>query len=113
MSHWIYLAIAIVAEVIGTSFLKSSAGMTRLVPSIAVTVSYVIAFYFLSLTLRTLPLGIAYAVWAGAGMALIALSGYVVFGQVLDRPAIVGIALIVAGVAVINLSSSSITHLGG
>lgn len=113
MSHWIYLAIAIVAEVIGTSFLKSSEGMTRLAPSIAVTVSYVIAFYFLSLTLRTMPLGIAYAVWAGAGMALIALSGYVIFGQALDVPAIVGIALIVAGVVVINLSSSSIPHARG
>lgn len=113
MSHWIYLAIAIVAEVIGTSFLKSSEGMTRLVPSIAVTVSYVIAFYCLSLTLKTMPLGIAYAVWAGAGMALIALSGYFVFGQALDLPAIAGISLIVAGVAVINLFSSSITHAGG
>lgn len=113
MSHWIYLAIAIVAEVIGTSFLKISEGMTRLAPSIAVTVSYVIAFYFLSLTLRTMPLGIAYAVWAGAGMALITLSGYVIFGQALDVPAIVGIALIVAGVVVINLSSSSIPHARG
>lgn len=108
MSHWLFLAIAIVAEVIGTSFLKSSEGMTRLWPSLAVTVSYVIAFYFLSLTLKTLPLGIAYAVWAGVGMALIALSGYVVFGQSLDLPAIAGISLIIAGVAVINLFSSNV-----
>ena len=108
MNHWIYLAIAIVAEVIGTSFLKSSDGFTRLGPSLMVVMSYVIAFYFLALTLRTLPVGVAYAVWAGAGMALIALAGYFVFGQALDAAAIVGILLIVAGVAVINLFSTSI-----
>lgn len=108
MIHWAYLAIAILAEVLGTSFLKQAEGFTRLWPSVTVIVSYVVAFYFLSLTLRTLPVGIAYAVWAGAGVALIALVGLVVFGQALDWPALLGIALIVVGVAVINLFSSAI-----
>jgi small multidrug resistance pump len=113
MSHWTYLAIAIVAEVIGTSFLKSAEGFTRLLPSAIVVVTYVVAFYFLGLTLKTLPVGIAYAVWAGAGVALITLVGYLFFGQALDAPARIGIVLIVAGVAVINLFSASIRHGGG
>jgi small multidrug resistance pump len=113
MSHWTCLAIAIVAEVIGTSFLKSAEGFTRLLPSAIVVVTYVVAFYFLGLTLKTLPVGIAYAVWAGAGVALITLVGYLFFGQALDAPALIGIVLIVAGVAVINLFSASVRHGGG
>ncbi len=112
MSHWTCLAIAIVAEVIGTSFLKSSEGFTRLLPSAIVVVTYVIAFYFLGLTLKTLPVGIAYAVWAGAGVALITLVGYLFFGQALDAPALIGIVLIASGVAVINLFSASVRHGG-
>jgi len=119
MSHWTYLAIAIVAEVIGTSFLKSSEGFTKLLPSAIVVVTYVIAFYFLGLTLKTLPVGIAYAVWAGAGVALITLVGYLItlvgylfFGQALDAPALIGIVLIASGVAVINLFSASVRHGG-
>ncbi|MCU0812477.1 MAG: SMR family transporter [Thiobacillaceae bacterium] len=112
MSHWTCLAIAIVAEVIGTSFLKSSEGFTRLLPSAIVVVTYVIAFYFLGLTLKTLPVGIAYAVWAGAGVALITVVGYLFFGQALDAPALIGIALIASGVAVINLFSASVRHGG-
>lgn len=108
MTHWVYLAIAIVAEVIGTSFLKQAEGFTRLWPSVAVILSYVVAFYFLSLTLRTLPVGIAYAVWAGTGVALIALVGFIFFGQLLDWPALIGIALIIAGVAIINIFSTAI-----
>lgn len=108
MTHWIYLAVAIVAEVVGTSFLKQADGFTRLWPSVTVIASYIVAFYFLSLTLKTLPVGIAYAVWAGAGVALIAMAGFVFFGQALDWPALLGIALIVLGVAVINLFSSTI-----
>ncbi|HKK55544.1 DMT family transporter [Marinobacter sp.] len=108
MIHWAYLAIAILAEVLGTSFLKQAEGFTRLWPSVTVIVSYIVAFYFLSLTLRTLPIGIAYAVWAGAGVALIALVGFVFLGQELDGPALIGIGLIVAGVAVINLFSSAV-----
>ena len=108
MPHWFYLSIAIVAEVIGTSFLKSAEGFTRLVPSVVVVTSYVVAFYFLSLALKTLPVGVAYAIWAGVGVALIALAGYLFFGQALDTPAIVGMTLIVAGVLVINLFSQTV-----
>ncbi len=110
MPHWLYLSIAIVAEVIGTSFLKSAEGFTRLVPSVVVIVAYVVAFFFLGLALKTLPVGIAYAIWAGAGVALIALVGYAVFDQPLDTPAIVGIVLIVIGVAVINLFSKTLAN---
>lgn len=113
MSHWFYLSIAIVAEVIGTSFLKESAGLTKLVPSVVVVIGYVVAFYCLGLTLKTLPIGIAYAIWAGAGVALMAIAGYVFFRQMLDAPAVVGILLIVSGVAVINLFSTSVGHGGG
>lgn len=108
MTHWIYLAVAIVAEVVGTSFLKQADGFTRLWPSVIVIGSYIVAFYFLSLALKTLPVGIAYAVWAGTGVALIALAGFVFFGQMLDWPAVLGIALIVSGVAVINLLSATV-----
>lgn len=107
MPHWLYLSIAIVAEVVGTSFLKSAEGFTRLGPSLGVVVSYVIAFFFLGLALKTVPVGIAYAIWAGAGVALIALAGYVFFGQHLDAPALIGMALIVAGVVVINVFSQT------
>lgn len=107
--QWIYLSIAIAAEVTGTSFLKSSAGFTRLWPSIAVLIGYGLAFYFLALTLKTMPVGIAYAVWAGAGIALIALVGWAFFGQVLDLPAVVGIGLIIAGVVVLNVFSKAVS----
>ena len=110
--HWLYLGTAIVAEVIGTSFLKSSEGFTRMLPSLVVLVSYAAAFYLLSLTLKTLPVGIAYAVWSGVGVALIAVIGAVVFGQTLDLAGILGIALIVAGVVVINVFSSSVARGG-
>jgi small multidrug resistance pump len=112
MSHWIALALAIISEVIGTSFLKSAAGFTRLAPSLIVIVAYVASFYFLSLALKTLPLGIAYAVWAGTGVALIALAGFAFFGDKLDAAAIIGILLIVSGVVVINVFSSSVAHGG-
>jgi len=109
MPHWLYLSIAIVAEVIGTSFLKSAEGFTRLVPSLVVVVSYLTAFFFLSLVLKTLPVGIAYAIWAGIGVALIALVGYAFFGQPLDAPAIIGITLIIVGVVVINVFSHTVS----
>ena len=102
-----YLAVAIVAEVIATSALKASEGFSRLVPSLAVVAGYGIAFFCLSLTLRTIPVGIVYAIWSGVGIVLIALAGYFVFGQVLDAPALIGMGLIVAGVLVINLFSRS------
>lgn len=107
---WLYLLLAIVAEVIATSALKSSAGFTRLLPSLAVVVGYGVAFYFLSLTLRSIPVGVAYAVWSGAGIVLISLVGRVLFGQRLDTPALVGIGLILAGVLVLQLFSDSSAH---
>ena len=105
-----YLAVAIVAEVIATSALKASEGFSRLVPSLVVVAGYGIAFFCLSLTLRTIPVGIVYAIWSGVGIVLIALAGYFVFGQVLDAPALIGMGLIVAGVLVINLFSRSAAH---
>ncbi|MCE8013675.1 DMT family transporter [Billgrantia desiderata] len=102
---FVYLALAIVAEVVATSALKATHGFTRLVPSLVVVVGYAIAFYMLSLVLRTIPVGIAYAIWAGLGIVLVALVGIVVYGQRPDLPAVLGIALIVAGVVVIQLFS--------
>ena len=110
MQQWIYLTVAIFSEVIATSALKATEGFSRLVPSLVVVAGYAAAFFFLSLTLRTIPVGIAYAVWAGAGVALIALIGWLFLGQNLDPPAILGLALIVAGVVVINVFSKSFTH---
>jgi small multidrug resistance pump len=108
--HWIYLAIAIVAEVMGTSFLKASAGFTKPLPSLAVVVGYGLAFFFLSRTLDTIPVGVAYAVWSGAGVTLVAAIGWLFMGQKLDLAAIVGMGLIVAGVVVLNLFSKSAAH---
>lgn len=102
---YLYLSTAIVAEVIGTSALKASEGFTRLGPSLITILGYAAAFYFLSLTLKTIPVGIAYAIWSGVGIVLISLIGYALFRQTLDLPAIIGMALIIAGVAVINLFS--------
>ena len=110
MQQWIYLTVAIFSEVIATSALKATEGFSRLGPSLIVVAGYAAAFFFLSLTLRTIPVGIAYAVWAGAGVALIALIGWLFLGQNLDTPAILGLALIVAGVVVINVFSKSVTH---
>jgi small multidrug resistance pump len=105
MQQWLFLAIAIVSEVIATSALKASAGFTRPLPSLVVVLGYGVAFYFLSLTLKTVPVGVAYAIWSGAGVALIALIGWAFLGQRLDAPAIIGLGLIVAGVVVINVFS--------
>jgi small multidrug resistance pump len=107
---YLYLAIAILGEVVATSALKASDQLTRPLPSMIVMVGYAVAFYFLSLALRTLPLGIAYAIWAGAGTMLIALVGCVVFQQVLDAAAIVGIALMLVGAVIVNVWSSSGSH---
>ena len=108
--QWVYLAIAIVSEVIATSALKAAEGFTRLVPSVLVVIGYAWAFYFLSLTLRTIPLGVAYAIWAGVGVALVALVGWVLYHQSLDTAALIGIALIVSGVIVLNLFSKTLVH---
>jgi small multidrug resistance pump len=110
MIQWIYLAIAIAAEVVGTSFLRASEGFTKLVPSLMVVAGYGIAFFFLSLTLEKIPVGIAYAVWSGAGVTLIAAIGWLFLGQKLDAAAILGMGLIVAGVVVLNLFSKAAAH---
>ncbi|MGI1662477.1 DMT family transporter [Palleronia sp. KMU-117] len=107
---WVYLAIAITAEVIATAALKATDGFTRLGPTVVSLTGYVVAFYFLAIVLRTIPVGIAYAIWAGAGVALVALIGLVVYGQKLDLAAVVGITLIVAGVVVLNTLSDSVRH---
>lgn len=110
MSAYISLAIAIVAEVIATSALKASEGFTRPVPSLIVVVGYVTAFYFLSLTLKGMPIGIAYGLWSAVGIVLISAVGWLLFKQRLDVPALVGLALIISGVLVVNLLSKT-THL--
>ncbi len=109
MSH-IYLAIAIVAEVIATSCLKLADGFSRPVPSIIAVIGYAIAFYLLSLTLRTMPTGVAYAIWSGVGIVLISLVAWLFQGQRLDAAAIVGMALITVGVIVINTLSRTGGH---
>nr|WP_315250655.1 SMR family transporter [uncultured Duganella sp.] len=110
MKNWLYLGVAIVSETIATSALKASEGFSRPLPSLLVVAGYAIAFYFLSLTLRTIPVGIAYAVWSGVGILLIALVGWLVFGQKLDLPAMIGMALIIAGVVVMNVFSRTSAH---
>ena len=110
MSKWLLLSTAIVAEVFGTSFLKASEGFSKFWPSVAVIIGYVVAFYFLALSLKFIPVGIAYAIWAGVGVVLIALIGWVVFGQSLDLPAIIGITLIITGVIILNVFSGSVAH---
>lgn len=105
-----YLLVAIISEVVATSALKASEGFTRLWPSVLVVLGYGVAFFCLSLTLRTIPVGIVYAVWSGIGIVLIALVGWFLYRQALDAPAILGIALIMAGVLVINLFSRTVGH---
>jgi small multidrug resistance pump len=110
MQNWVFLSIAIIAEVIATSAMKSSEGFTRLWPSLIVVVGYVLAIYFLSLTLRTIPVGIAYAIWAGMGIVLIALTSWLLYGQRLDFPAILGMGFIIVGVVTINVFSKAGAH---
>jgi small multidrug resistance pump len=107
---WLYLLIAISAEVAATTALKASHGLTKLAPSAIVVFGYGVAFYFLSLTLDSIPIGISYAVWSGVGIVFITLIGWRFFDQSLDAPAMIGVALIIAGVAVINLLSKSASH---
>lgn len=107
VSPWLYLGTAIVAEVIGTSALKASDGFTRLWPSVTVVLGYGCAFWLLALTLRHIPVGVAYAIWSGLGIVLIALVGALVFGQKLDAPALTGMALIIAGVVVMQVFSQA------
>jgi small multidrug resistance pump len=100
-----YLALAIITEVVATSALKASVEFTRLIPSIIVIIGYSTSFYCMTLVLRTMPLGITYALWSGLGIVLVSLIGFFVYQQTLDSAAIAGIALIIAGVVVIHLFS--------
>ena len=107
MNGYAWLAIAIVAEVIGTSTLKASEGFTRLLPSLVTAVGYGVAFYCLSHSMKTVPVGVGYAIWSGVGVVLITAIAWVAFKQRLDLPALAGMGLIISGVLVINLFSKS------
>ena len=108
--NYAYLTIAIAFEVIATSALKATDGFTRFWPSVITLGGYALAFYFLSLTLRAMPVGIVYAVWSGAGIVLITAIGWLYFRQSIDAPGLIGIGLILAGVLVVNLFSKSMGH---
>jgi len=110
LTSYVHLATAIVFEVVGTTFLQRSEQFTRLGPTVVMGMCYLASFYFLSLALRTLPIGIAYAIWSAVGIVLISLVGFLLFRQSLDLPAILGIAFIVIGVVIINVFSRSVTH---
>tara|TARA_R110002050_G_scaffold73014_4_gene157271 strand:- start:208 stop:540 length:333 start_codon:yes stop_codon:yes gene_type:complete len=106
MKSWIFLSVAILTEVVATSALKASDGFSKLAPSIVVVVGYVLSFYFLSLALKSIPVGVAYATWAGLGIVLITLIAWVMYGQKLDLGALVGMTFILVGVVVMNLFSN-------
>jgi len=110
MNSYLALGIAIIGEVIGTTALKSSDSFTRLVPSIISIIGYGVALYFLTVTMETIPTGVAYAIWSGLGIVLITAAAYVMHGQKIDAMGMLGMALIVAGVAVLNLLSTSAKH---
>lgn len=107
---YIYLVIAIIAEVIGTNALKASEEFTKIIPSVVVVAGYGVAFYCMALLLRTLPVGIMYALWSGLGIVLITITGAFVYKEIPDVPAVIGISLIIAGVVIINLFSKSTVH---
>ena len=110
MKNWLILLVAILSETIATTALKASEGFTVLIPSVVVVVGYCLSFYFLSLTLRSIPVGIAYAVWSGVGVALVTLFGFLVYNQKLDLPALLGILLIMTGIVVMFSFSDSMPH---
>lgn len=110
MNAWMILGLAIVAEVIGTSALKASEGFTRLWPSMLVVAGYAVAFYCLSLVLKSIPVGVAYAIWSGLGIVLITVVAYLVYGQRIDLAGLIGMGLIVAGVVVLNVFSKATVH---
>ena len=107
---YLYLGVAIVAEVIATSALKASEGFSRLGPSLLTVWVGGVALYFLSLALATIPIGVAYAIWSGVGIVLIATVGWVWAKQPLDTPAMIGMGLIIAGVVVMNVFSKTVSH---
>ena len=108
--HYLYLLGAIVGEVVGTSALKATDGFSRLGPTLLVVISYGIAFFLLSLAVQRIPVGVLYAMWSGLGVVLIAIAGVVLYGDRLDGPAVAGLAMIIAGVAVIQLFSDTVRH---
>ncbi len=110
MTNYLFLLIAIVSEVAGTTALKATEGFTRFWPSLITIIAYCVAFYFLSLTVKTIPVGIAYAIWAALGIVLITAIAWLVYDQAMDIPAIIGLALIIAGVLVINIFSKTLAH---
>jgi len=110
MNAWLQLLLAIVAEVVATSALKASEGFTRLWPAVIVVVGYSVSFYCLSLVLKTIPVGITYAVWSGLGIVLITLAAWWLYGQTIDTAGLVGMGLILAGVVVLNVFSTSGGH---
>ena len=107
---YIYFVAAIVSEVIATSSLKASEEFTKLIPSLMVIIGYCISFYLVTLVLRTIPIGITYAIWSGVGIVLVALVGAVLYKQVPDIPAVIGMGLIIAGVVIINVFSKTYVH---
>jgi small multidrug resistance pump len=107
---YLYLAIAIIAEVTATSALKASAEFTKIIPSVVVVAGYGISFYLFTLVLRTMPVGITYAIWASLGIVLIVIVGAVIYKEIPDLPAIVGMSFIIAGVVIINVFSKTVAH---
>ncbi len=107
---YLYLIIAVVCEVIATLSLKSTDGFSKIGPSLTVIIGYSLAFYYLSMCMKFFPIGVLYAIWAGAGVILITLFSFLVYKQTIDLPGIIGMALIIIGVMVINLFSSSVAH---
>lgn len=108
--NYLFLFLAIVAEVVATTALKSAEGFTKLLPSLIVIIGYGISFYLLSLILQSLPLGITYAIWSGLGVVLVAVSAIFIYGQIPDLPAIIGMGLIISGVVVIQVFSQTTGH---
>ena len=107
---YLYLSIAIIAEVVGTSALKASREFTNFVPSLIVVVGYGVAFYFMTLALRSIPIGITYAVWSGVGIVLITIAGVFLYKEIPDLPAIIGMGFIISGVVVIHVFSKTVSH---
>ncbi len=108
--HYLYLMAAVLAETIGTTALQASQQFTRLVPSVIVVIAYAVSFFLMSLTLKFMPVGIVYAIWSGLGLVHIAAIGFLVFGQRIDLPAIAGMAMIIGGILIIHLFSTSSGH---
>ncbi|MEH6542539.1 MAG: multidrug efflux SMR transporter [Porticoccaceae bacterium] len=107
---YLYLAIAIIAEVIATSALKASEEFTKLIPSTIVVVGFLVALYFMTLVLRSIPVGITYAIWSGLGIVLVGIVSFILYKEIPDTPAIIGMGLIILGVVVINVFSKTISH---